>query len=135
MKKLLNGILSLVIFGISIAVLSIGNTIAIAGSDTGGRKPYDACKLLISEDAGMTYAIMNTDGTNRHTIDIKLPTGQVFAENPLYGKLSPDATKIFFATYDNDKQQYFVYSANIDGTNLNLIDHGDTSVVHVIDVK
>jgi len=70
----------------------------------------------------ITYYLCNYDGSNAHQINISgLPAGYLLGNG---AKLSPDGKTLFFMAYSQSVQNNFVisqsylYSANIDGSNL-----------------
>lgn len=81
-------------------------------------------KLLVVEmlpNYESAFYICNYDGSNKTMIPITLPVGRKFASSPTHGRLSPDGKILFFEVYESSTSNGFLYSCNVDGSNLKVI--------------
>lgn len=65
----------------------------------------------------------NYDGTNLTQVPFTLPANVIFSNSNLnaIAKLSPDGQKVFFLAYDNNTNNYSIYSCNVDGSNTHEV--------------
>jgi hypothetical protein len=61
------------------------------------------------------FWLMNTDGSNKRQINITMPAGIRMAHD---GRLTADGTMLIFEAYKPNTQLHYLYSVNVDGTNL-----------------
>lgn len=78
-------------------------------------------KLLIY--TGQAFATINSDGSGLTTIPITLPTNVTIRGTKPTAVVSPDGSRFFFEAYEqiNGVWQYYIYSCDINGSNLTLV--------------
>ncbi|SDD51750.1 hypothetical protein SAMN04488024_106101 [Pedobacter soli] len=120
-------------------IVGSGLSISPNGTLTANASTAQLNKLVYSKitfDSGGTYKgaeiwTANYDGTAQTKINVALPSGIVFSENPS-PKLSPNGTKVFFtagpaSTYNPTMTTIeSLYSCNIDGSGAVKIIEGTT---------
>ena len=116
MKKLLMATIVLFAFAISLMLVQI----SCSKSDANPLSPQTQVNKIVyqyynSSQQGIYLA--NYDGTDQHRLNITLPTGYSFA-NIHEPKLSPDASKVFFASYDAINNLNSIFSCDTSGANL-----------------
>ncbi|RQO78871.1 hypothetical protein DBR40_03865 [Pedobacter sp. KBW01] len=122
-----------IIVGSGLSVSQNGTLSANAGTTQLNKLIYSR----ITYDAGGTYKgaeiwTANYDGSAQTKINVSLPSGIVFAENPS-PKLSPNGTKIFFTAGPSSSYNptmasvESLYSCNIDGSSVVKIIEGTTT--------
>jgi hypothetical protein len=129
MKKILMAAVVLLCFALALTLTQISCSKSSAQT-TGSTTPtpiglvlYEANNIgTVSGTDSVTYYLCNYDGSNNHQINITgLPSGYLLNNG---AKLSPDGKTLFFVAYSQTIQnnfaisQSFLYSANIDGSNL-----------------
>lgn len=126
MKKLLLGSIALTTFSIAIIIFQLScKKTADAQTSTTGLTQLNLIlftKHITSSSTTTTELwTANLDGSNQKKIPITLPAGQELQE----ARLTPDGKKVIFdASYVSGSianKGAYVYSCNIDGTNLTKI--------------
>lgn len=113
-----------VIVGSGLNVSSNG-TLSVNATSTGGNLSQ-LNKLLIYD--GQNFATINYEGTNKTIIPVTLPAGRKLRSVPPEAHLSPDGQKLFFEVYEQSTSMYFIYSCNINGSNLQAIVSGSNQI-------
>ncbi len=112
----------------------VGNGLNITSSGlltvTTGSSMTQLNKILFYRDGGNYLNeiwIANYDGTGQTKINIDLPQGCQIG-NGTDAKLSPDGKKVFFGVWATPSNMAYIYSCNIDGSDLTKIIDGTASL-------
>jgi Tol biopolymer transport system component len=132
MKNLLFGTIVLIVFALAFALVQVSCSKSNAQTPTSNLSQLDKI-VFVKWNPTITDLptiwTANADGTNAVQIPITLPAGTTISFD-LYNlsvKLSPDGQKIFFGATDTTGGFHFIYSCNIDGSNVTKICQGGTN--------
>ena len=118
MKKLLYSSIVLLLFSTSILLFQISCQKDAEANNVNTTVTQSKFIYAVYNSTGWQYWTSNIDGTNDQPITLALPSGQ-----KLYGscKLTADFKKIIFCASSNNGSTQYIYSSNIDGSNVTLL--------------
>lgn len=121
MKKVLLSTVVLFLFSLSITTFQISCSKGVEAQTNTSFTPKGKFIYLTSV-SGSSYEIWtsNYDGTGKTRINVTIPAGHEVDEL----EMSVDGTKIFYDLYQLSSGRGFIYSSNVDGTNMTKIIDG-----------
>ena len=136
MKKLLLSSIVLTLFSFSIILFQLScKKDAVAQTGTAGLTQLNKIVYSVEPVSNITEIwTANYDGTNKTKINITLPSATIeIGGSP---KLSPDGQKVFFEVNDVDPGtgKSYIYSANINGSNVALVIDGSAATVSGVEL-
>ncbi len=98
----------------------VGNGLSVTGNGTLSTDGIMQLNKILVQFRNTTTAsgeiwIANYDGSNYHKVNIVLPAGIEIQQD---GRMSPDGQKIFFGASSTAGVINYIYSCNVDGTNV-----------------
>lgn len=134
MKKLLLSSITLFLFSSSILLFQIS---CQKEANAGPNPKQSLNKIVYIKEIDVApdrteLWISNIDGSNQNIIPV------TFAFDFQFGSisLSPDGTKVIFSVVNDRSRDGYIYSCNIDGTNLTkLIEHTGTNKAYYYSVN
>lgn len=136
MKKLLSSAIVLCVFSLSILIFdfscrkdSIGQT---QSPTTESVQKNKIIYVKINPNTNLWEIwTSNYDGTGAQKINLTLPQGLQLSDDPNI-RISPDGKKIFFNAGMNSYNHEYIYSCNIDGSNVKKIVGKDDNSDNII---